>query len=251
MSIAVSKTLQIATYKNMELIQSTPVLISVNLPIEEGQPIIISHQKYSIFTLRRRDIIEEILDYVMNKLKKKGGFLTLEETIQIIIEFINKHRKEVLEYVKRLAREKLKGIIEVEDSRINIVNKERYINIVLETYRDAEENLSTLILRILKKKSEGKIVNAKAYIKILSSLSSIITFARACIEVNRAHPNILDITRLLNAIVASTIIRDLTILKIKKDIDENVVEQIPDEEKQLLKVINELTLNPDKIINIE
>jgi len=248
MSIALSETLQV-THKDVGLIQNTPILIPINLPIEEGQPIITRPRRRRVVLLREKEIAKELFHYVLKQAKKRKEPLTLKETVQIINYFIEKHHDEILEYAKTLAQGKLRGVIEVRGTRVEIINKEKYINIILETYQDVKESLSTLILRVLQRKSEGKITNIKSCIKILYSLIDLISLAKTCIEVNKRHHRVLELIRLLNTVVTVTLLRDLALLRIAEKIDEDKIRLVVNEESQLIKEINELILDPDKILS--
>ena len=248
MSIAITRK-ALSTHGDLEAIQSTPLFISLKLPIEEGQPIIPPHyRRRRIILWRRKEILDEMLDYILSKAKEKGGLLSLDETLQLILSFLGEHKKELLEYLEKVVRERMKNIIRIDDGKIQIIDKSRYIDLVINTYQDARDTIATLILKMLKKKHECKVGETSYSVRVLLSLSNIITIGKTCIELNSKHPRIIDIISILNTLIVTLIIRDFVLLKIMKKPNEKIVEAVLEEESRLYEEINQIMLDPDIIL---
>ncbi len=260
MSIAIQKTISMMP-KDLEVIQSTPILVQLKLPIEEGRSIILINQQYSWRGIGHRvrrhcreqktvkeilEALEELPRHVSVYVRKKKRIPSLEETLQLILDFLEEH-KDVLDYIKEVVQNRLKNTIEIDDE-IRIIDKRRYVDFIINTYKDADRVISAIILKVLKKKYEGKVPETRRSIEILFSLSNLIAIGLACIELNIGHPRILEITGVLNMILSTIIIRDLIVLEMINELDETMTNQLLDEEKELYEEINNLLLDPDSVL---
>ncbi len=251
MSISIQKTI-IMIPEELGIVQSTPILVQLKLSSEEG-PLIILREQQKRYLNKQKNIdevimvLEELPRHIQEYIRKNKIVPNLEKTLQLIHSFLEEH-KDIINYIKEVIQDWLKNTLEI-DNRIRIINKERYIDFIINTYREADRVISAMILRTLKKKHYGKITKPLRSVEILISLSNLVTITLSCIELNADHPRILDIIGILNTILSTVIIRDLIVLEMINELDDTTITRLLNEEKEIYEEINSILLDPDSILS--
>ena len=251
MSISIQKTITMLP-EELSIVQSTPILVQLKLSSEEGPPIILLEQQKR-YRKKQRSIdevvavLEELPRHIQEYIRKNKKIPSLEETLQLIHEFLEEH-KDIIEYIKEVIQDWLKNTIEI-DSKIRVINKEKYIDFIINTYREADHVISAMILKMLKKKHKGKTIKLRRSVELLLSLSNLIAIALFCIELNADHPRILDIIGILNTVLSAVIIRDIIVFEMINEIDDTIIIQLLGEEKDLYEEINNVLLDPDSVLS--